>query len=75
MIKYFKWRTYFITNNIDDHHAKRIINFLCPTSVSHYLGKEIVYLINFNRLYLGLDIHDWESISYSEQLQPGNVLL
>ncbi|CAF1349544.1 unnamed protein product [Adineta steineri] len=58
MIKYLR-EEFILSRTIDDDHAKRIINYLCPTSVSHHLG---------------LDVHDCESISFSEKLESGNVI-
>ena len=40
MIKYLR-EELILSKTIDDYHAARIINFLCPTSVSHHLGKII----------------------------------
>ena len=42
MIKYLR-EEFILSRTIDDYQAKRIVNFLCPTSVSHHLGKEIIY--------------------------------
>jgi len=38
MIKYLR-EELILSRTIDDHHAKIIINYLSPTSVSHHLGK------------------------------------
>jgi hypothetical protein len=38
MIKYLR-EELILSRTIDDHHAKRIIHYLSPTSVSHHLGK------------------------------------
>ncbi len=58
IIKYLREELIF-SRKIDDNHAKRIINFLSPTSVTHHLG---------------LDVHDCESISSSQQFQIGNII-
>ena len=41
MIKYLR-EELILSRTIDDGHAKRIVNFFCPTSVSHHLGKESI---------------------------------
>lgn len=38
LVKYLR-EELILSRTIDDHHAKRIINYLSPTSVSHHLGK------------------------------------
>ncbi|CAF0860779.1 unnamed protein product [Adineta ricciae] len=58
MIKYLR-EEFILSRSIDERDAKRIVNDLCPTSVSHHLG---------------LDVHDCEAIPFSEPLQSGNVI-
>ncbi|CAF3392688.1 unnamed protein product [Rotaria socialis] len=58
MIKYLREES-ILLRTIDDHYAKNIIRVLCPTGVSHHLG---------------LDVHDCELYSTSQQLQPGNII-
>jgi intermediate cleaving peptidase 55 len=58
LIKYLR-EELILSHTIDDYHAKRIINYLSPTSVSHHLG---------------LDVHDCESLSFTQSLEKGNVI-
>ncbi|CAF4824349.1 unnamed protein product, partial [Rotaria magnacalcarata] len=58
MIKYLREESIF-PRAIEDYHAKNLIHVLCPTGVSHHLG---------------LDVHDCDLYSASEQLQPGNII-
>ena len=58
MIQYLREER-ILSRTCDDHEARHIVNYLCPTSVSHHLG---------------LDVHDCELIPSSEALQPGNVI-
>jgi Xaa-Pro aminopeptidase len=74
MIKYLR-EELILSRTIDDNQAKRIIKFLSPTSVSHHLGMKRISSIDYDIfVYTGLDIHDCESISFSQSLQTGNVI-
>ena len=58
LIKYLR-EEMILSRTIDKYQAKRIIDYLSPTGVSHHLG---------------LDVHDCEALAFSESLQPGNVI-
>jgi hypothetical protein len=78
MVKYLR-EELILSRSLNDHQAKRIVNYLCPTSVGHHLGKiKKRFFLNFIRTFgfdiLGLDVHDCELVSFSTQLQPGNVI-
>ncbi len=51
-----------------------LIFYLQQVLVIILVNKEFIKLILKFFLYTGLDVHDCESISFSEQLQIGNVL-
>lgn len=38
LIKYLR-EELILSRKVDDDHAKRIVSYLSPTSVSHHLGK------------------------------------
>ena len=73
MIKYLR-EELILSRTLDDHRAKEIINYLSPTSVSHHLGKNKEYRDISIIIDLGLDVHDCESLSFSQPLQSGNVV-
>jgi len=58
LIKYLR-EEMILSRTIDKYQAKRIIDYLSPTGVSHHLG---------------LDVHDCEALAFSESLQSGNVI-
>lgn len=48
MIKYLR-EELILSRTLDDQQAKKIINYLSPTSVSHHLGKNQILSIDISQ--------------------------